>query len=267
LIRDEVRDAVKYRSDVEWLKENLLGIVKNAIEERATENGNITATFVAEQVAAATARTAEPLVQQMVEMEGRLIARIGTSSLARTAGTNGSSHASASLPQRLEARLYPSYTYQDPDASKRKKHQSDWHVPSDFQMPSADLYSGWTRWLQGFPSYAILDGNGKQIDAPVRPFRLLKNGNLPRKLRRSYDNNWNPIMELMEKEVEDEIRTRHVHDMDFDFFRSTYDKALKGVREEYPEFASAKSDWKVSTYCRKMKEINVLRKKEAMNLV
>jgi len=55
--------------------------------------------------------------------------------------------------------------------------------------------------------------------------------------------------------------------MDFDFFRSTYDKALKGVREEYPEFASAKSDWKVSTYCRKMKEINVLRKKEAMNLV
>ena len=98
LIRDEVRDAVKYRSDVEWLKENLLGIVKNAIEERATENGNITATFVAEQVAAATARTAEPLVQQMVEMEERLIARIGTSSLARTAETNGSSHASASLP-------------------------------------------------------------------------------------------------------------------------------------------------------------------------
>ena len=54
LIRDEVRDAVKllhkYRSDVEWLKENLSGIVKNAIEERATENGNITATFVAGQV-------------------------------------------------------------------------------------------------------------------------------------------------------------------------------------------------------------------------
>ena len=57
-------------------------------------------------------------------------------------------------------------------------------------------------------------------------------------------------MELMEKEVEEEICTRHVHDMDFDFFRSTYayDKALKAVREEYPEFASAKSDRKVSTY-------------------
>ena len=74
-------------------------------------------------------------------------------------------------------------------------------------------------------------------------------------------------MELMEKEVEDEICTRHVHDMDFDFFRSTYDKALKAVQEEYPEFASAKSDWKVSTYCRKMREINVLRKEEDMKKV
>lgn len=43
-----------YRSDVEWLKENLAGIVKNAMDERATENGNTT-TFVTEQVAAATA--------------------------------------------------------------------------------------------------------------------------------------------------------------------------------------------------------------------
>ena len=74
-------------------------------------------------------------------------------------------------------------------------------------------------------------------------------------------------MELMEKEVEDEIRIRHVHDMDFFFFRSTYDKALKGVREKYPEFASAKSDWKVSTYCRQMKDVNVLRKKGAINLM
>ncbi len=43
-----------YRSDVEWLKENSAGIVKNAMEERATENGNTT-TFVMEQVAAAAA--------------------------------------------------------------------------------------------------------------------------------------------------------------------------------------------------------------------
>ena len=269
LIRDEIRDAMKllrkYRRDVEWLKDNLAGIVKNAMEERATENGNITATFVAETVAAATATATAPIAQKMVEMEERIMARIGASSSVHT---NGGVPASASLPERLEARLYPSYTYQDPHAAASKKHQSDWLVPSGFEMPSADLYSGWTRWLQGFPSYAILDGNGEQINAPVRPFRLMKKCNLPRRLRRSYDNNWKPIMELMEKEVEDEIRTRHVHDMDFEFFRSTYDKALKAIQEEYPEFASPKSTWKVSTYCRKLREINVSRKKEEdMNMV
>ena len=41
----------QYREDVQWLKENLSAMVKNAMEEKATENGNITATFVAEQVA------------------------------------------------------------------------------------------------------------------------------------------------------------------------------------------------------------------------
>ncbi len=81
------------------------------------------------------------------------------------------------------------------------------------------LYSCWTRWLQGFPSYAILDGNGKQ---------KLKNGNLPRKkLKRSYVNNWKPIMELMEKEVEDEICTCHVHGMDFDFLEALMTKLWK----------------------------------------
>jgi hypothetical protein len=52
--------------------------------------------------------------------------------------------------------------------------------------------------------------------------------------------------------------------MDFDFFRGTYDKALKGATEKYPVFATAKNTWKVSTYVRKMREVDCRRKREAM---
>jgi len=266
-IREEVREAIgllhQYRRDVQWLQENLSAMVKNAMEEKATENGNITATFVAEQVAAATAKATEPLVQKMEEMEGRLTAQIGASSTHRTAGN--SINTSASLSEsRLDARLYPTYKYHDPDATERNKHKSDWDVPQGFKLPTADLYSGWTRWLQGMTSNATEDGNGKIINAPVKPLRLLKHGNLPYKIRRSYDNNWKPIMELMEDEVKEEVRNRHVDDMDFDFFRSTYAKALEGATEKYPEFANAKTTWKVSTYVRKKKEADRRRKLDAM---
>ncbi len=68
-------------------------MVKDAMmEEKATENGNITATFVAEQVAAAAARVTEPLVQKMVEMEERLTAQIGASSAHHSSGTHGNNH-------------------------------------------------------------------------------------------------------------------------------------------------------------------------------
>ena len=95
--------------------------------------------------------------------------------------------------------------------------------------------------MQGIASYASADGNGKIFHAPLKPIRLLKHGNLPVKIRRSYDNNWKAIMELLEDEVKEEVRNRHVDDMDFDFFRGTYDKALKGATEKYPVFATARS--------------------------
>ena len=71
-------------------------------------------------------------------------------------------------------------------------------------------------------------------------------------------------MELLEEEVKEGVRNRHVDDMDSDFFTGTYDKALKGATEKYPVFATAKNTWKVSTYVRKMREVDCRRKREAM---
>ncbi len=179
-------------------------------------------------------------MQKMVEMEERLTARIGASSAHHSSGTHDNNHQLCRL-RDVWIHLYPSYKYQDPDAAERNKQKSVWDVPQCFVLPSADLYFGWQRWLQGIASYASADGNGKIFHAPLKPIRLLKHGNLPVKIRRSYDNNWKAIMELLEEEVKEEVRNRHVDDMDSDFFRGTYDKALKGATEKYPVFATARS--------------------------
>jgi hypothetical protein len=62
----------------------------------------------------------------------------------------------------------------------------------------------------------------------------LKHGNLLRQYLEG-------CMELLEEEVKEEVRNQHVDDMDSDFFRGTYDKALKGATEKYPVFATARS--------------------------
>ena len=269
-IRDEVRDAIKllhkYREDVQWLQENLSTMVKQAMDEKATENGHITKTFVSEQVAAATLQATAPLVRQMAAMEERLTARIGASPTHYSPGTN-CDNASTSSPG-VGAQLYRTYKYLDPDAAERNKHKTDWDVPQGFKLPSVDLFSGWQRWLQGI-ALTTRVGNGENaetIDTPVKPLRLLQHGNLPYKVRRSYDTNWKPIMVLLEKEVEKEVRNRSVDEMDYEFFRGTYDKALEGVTEKYPVFATAKNTWKVSNYVKKMREADKLTREAAMVL-
>eukprot|EP00985_Skeletonema_marinoi_P034373 scaffold43739_cov416-Skeletonema_marinoi.AAC.2 len=97
-------------------------MVKKAMEEKATENWNITATFVAEQVAAATSKLAAPLVKQMEEMEQRLTASIGARA-SRSVGVDDNLPASSSRELGgLEAHLYRTYKYHDPDAAARNRH-------------------------------------------------------------------------------------------------------------------------------------------------
>ncbi len=137
-----------------WLKENLVGIVKNAMEERATENGNTT-TFVTEKLAAATAAA-------------KWLNQGGTYHSCHTLGGIFFSryqcrlHASASLPrsQRLEARIYPSSRIKFLMRRDRRSTSSVRLI----QGLSADyILVGQMATIQGSPSYVILDGNGKQM--------------------------------------------------------------------------------------------------------
>lgn len=123
------------------------------------------------------------------------------------------------------------------------------------------MYEGFRSWLLGYPAESttkkVINSKGEEIEVlkptPVRPLRLLKNGRLPHNFKRAYDNNYKPIMELLEEAVKSEVATRHVKDMDYDFLRETYEKAIAAACVKYPILSEGvEKNWKVSTFCKNL---------------
>ena len=74
-----------------------------------------------------------------------------------------------------------------------------WHVPNDFEFPlGVHLDTGWRLWICGRPSNEIIDANDIRVQAPVRPFHILKPAMLPPDARKKFQLNWRPIFSLME---------------------------------------------------------------------
>mmetsp|Transcript_16129 Transcript_16129/g.27509 ORF Transcript_16129/g.27509 Transcript_16129/m.27509 type:complete len:226 (-) Transcript_16129:39-716(-) len=162
------------------------------------------------------------------------------------------------------ATLYPSYRYTDPNASARKRGCRDWDVPADFKFQTADLYSAWQAWLLGYPMNRSTRANGEVYLAPVKPLRLLRRGQLPAKVKKTYDNAWRPVLELMESEIEGTLLTTPVSKMDAKWMSAQYTYALKHVCAKYPDIkAELVGSWKISAWSRKIKDLNAKKRKAA----
>jgi len=268
-IREEVRDAVKllheYRKEVQWLKDNMVNMMKDAMEQKYTENGNITASFVEGTVSRLVGKVIDQVAHKMEESEARLMARLDETSTCNTGDTREVTRAVTRATPLLEAQLYPTYTYHDPNATGRNKNNTSWDVPLHFTLQTSGLFEGFRAWLTGYPAESTVthttDSAGNAVEVttrtPVKPMRLLKNGRLPKQFKKAYDNNYKPVMEVLEEAVESDIVNRHVDEMDHSFLRSTYERAFDAACVKYPDFRTGiKKNWKVSTFCKKVRETN-----------
>ena len=147
----------------------MLDAVKKAIDDRDTENGLLSLSTFEEQ-----------LKQHWVEVQ----------SFFRHHQAGGQQLPEQQVDQEVQRnseqeehdeRGYPNYMY----------GSGIWQVPRDFVFPKK-IYrrDAWDLWLIGSP-----DG----FSAPIRPFRLLDPGMLPKTERRKYNQEWAPIMKLMEE--------------------------------------------------------------------
>jgi hypothetical protein len=81
-----------------------------------------------------------------------------------------------------------------------------WYVPKDFEFPvGVRLDTGWKAWVSGLPSNETVGANDIRMQAPVRPFRILKPAMLPPDARKKFQLHWMPIFSLMEAAPDSEI--------------------------------------------------------------
>ena len=235
----------EYQAEIRELKTLLPEIIKNAIEDKATESGQVTATFVMERLNDAFEGVTSKWDAAISKTIESTISRLGF-----TPG-NGENIVASEVPRTQTAvlgaqgvSLYPSYKYQDPNAKGRNVNRTDWDVPSDFAFPTADLYVAWTAWLLGYPLNRSKKATGQMYSTPVKPLHLLRHSNarLPSTLKKKFDNYWRPILELMHGEVDADIRQKPVERIDDAFIKATYAHALKSICLKDPDVAHVLKD-------------------------
>lgn len=271
---DELKDLYKMLQDYmsenrEW-RQSLPGIIKGAIDDKAAESGHVTAAFVMEQVSTAISNSTNTMEEKIVAAVKRATSQLRSQSdnNSECDATSQASHERNQSPQGRSSiqNLYPTYKYQDEHATKRNKNRTDWDVPVDFDLPQADLYVAWTAWLLGYPMNRSTKSDGSIYSAPVKPLHLLlREGKLPQKLKKKFDNLWRPTLELMHNEVASTIRTTSIKDRNDAFIKSTYDHALKNVCAKYPDLAATLTSGSraVSTCSKAFRALNTKKRKAA----
>ena len=273
LMMDELKDfydAVQgYSAEVKELKETLPTMVKDAIEEKAAESGQVTAQYVLDQVTDAISKATDGMEEKITAAVEKANAQLG---IVNTSNDTQDAVADATVPAVSRAQegatqtLFPSFKYHDPKPTKRNKNRTDWDVPADFDLPTADLYVAWTAWILGYPLNHSKKSNGDLYVAPVKPIHLLRDGNLPSAIKKRFDNAWRPILELMHTEVQSTVENKSAEKADHEFVKVTYNLALKNVCLKYPDIAvSLSGGCKVST-CSKAVKAHKAKKRKAARM-
>jgi hypothetical protein len=135
-----------------------------------------------------------------------------------------------------------------------------WHVPKDFEFPAGvRLDTGWKLWTCGLPSNETVGADGIQVQAPVRPFRILKADMLPLEARKKFQLHWKPIFSLMEGAPGLDMSS----DMDTQAISLSFSvgKEYLKTRVSYV-FANERStpdQWGISTWSKKVARSSILK--------
>ena len=265
-LKDVYQSLINYRGEVTDLKARLPDIVKNAIEEKATESGHVTASFVLERVTDEITKATDTMESKIITAIGKATFHLRSNAASATGSVISDITSPAVVPRPRERgyhQLYQSYKYHDKNAKKRNKNRADWDVPVDFDFPTGDLYVGWTAWLLGYPLNRSKKSDGEVYLAPGKPLHLLRYGHLSANIKKKFDNHWRPILELMHQEVDAAIRSTPVEKRNDGFIRSSYDLALKNVCHKYPGIAAALSGGRAISTCSKAIRASITKKRKA----
>lgn len=188
--------------EVKNLKEEVKQAVVDAYENRAAENGHMTADRMTALFENYEQRMSAKIDSLREEVERNLMNSSGgtTNRLLQPRDESGRDHDEFDMPfadGELETEV-------DGQAVLHSVHRlyshggKLWHVPESFAIPvHVPLRTAVRFWLEGMPGNQITENETRlAIAAPIRPFRLFKLPLLPTKVRRDYKLHWLPIMKM-----------------------------------------------------------------------
>ena len=232
--------------------EKLPEVIKNAIDEKCMESGQVTAPFVLNLLEEHSKEMSSAIRDAVREatQDLNLPRRSMADTLSRTAPVLGG----------MQMGLYRDYSGGNV-------------VPSDFIFPSSTLRAAWTAWLIGFPNNRsirrVVGGEDTISITPVRPLRhIVKDTQLPQhnRVRRTWADEWKPVLKVMNDGAKQSIGNTRVEDMNAAFVESTYNVARACLESKYPRLfegndSERNRSWKVATWSKKVREENRQRRR------
>jgi hypothetical protein len=242
--------------EVQKLKEEVKQAVVDAYENRAAENGHMTADRMCalfdtyeQKMSAKIDSLREEIERNVINSSGGLINLQHGGEPEQDCNDYDMPFADGEPETDNEGQVGPRCTH------RLYGHGGKlWHVPESFELQTnIPLRTAVRLWLEGMPGYQTTDKTTMlAMAAPIRPFRLFKLKLLPTKVRRDYKLHWLPIMKMFFQMTDVEFPIGHQFSPSD--LESIFDAGLEYLRTSRMSYVfdgrKKPLEWKLSTWAK-----------------
>lgn len=228
-------------------------VIKQSIDEKASESGQVTASFVVD------------LLEKHCET---ISTQVDTS--VKEAVAEATRHFQPAEPQPQQPHNAIAANGRFPlgglQLGRFREYAGGFAVPPDFRfVSSVTLRRAWDAWVIGYPGNISTtkddDGNTIRTNSPVRPLRFITQNNMiptANRARRVWADEWKPVLLVMHDGAKDMIRNIG-QNAGAELMEASYHAGRAKLQEKYPRLFEGANDernrqWKVATWSRKVRE-------------
>jgi hypothetical protein len=247
---------------VKGMIETVKTSVKDAFEEKAAENGQVTGERLKQMLDEHQESIVQLIDNKLTELRNEMRDCFPAAPEQQDGGSDDGAMQFAE-GEAEDVSVRDTNTQQEVQVTYRNySHGGNfWNVPKDFTFPTGvRLDTGWKIWLCGLPGNETVDNNGNRQQAPIRPFRKLKDDMLPDEIKKNLRLHWRPIFSMMEAAPGIKIRETGI---DSDYLHTSFHAAREylktRVRYAFENENWHPERWGISTWSRKVQRSSILK--------
>jgi hypothetical protein len=210
MVRKVLDTCLETLEQVKGMNQMVEESVKNAFEQKAEENGQLTGERLKQMFEESQSNMRDMIDEKLTELRTEIQQQsIGVPTQQQPDDLEDNTIQFADGDEDEEG---PTMQGQPQVKYRMYSHSGRyWHVPHNFSFPTGvNLEAEWKLWIQGLPANETVDGNGNRLQAPIHPFRKLKLDMLPEPVKTKFQLQWRHIFSMMEQAPGIEFRETNV---------------------------------------------------------